>query len=350
MMLSRPLRPGGGCAPEATRPQIPALRVPVVAAVLALALVAAACGGDDETSSESQAGTATSAAGPTKLRVSFVPATTVLPLHVAKAQGFFERNNLDVTLEQAANISDIPATLGRQFDIALGTATDLIRAGGAGLDVLQVAGNTNSTKANPFVQLIVRPDSGITDVAQLKDKTVGSPTLSGVIHAAVQYWAKQKGVEPSAIRGVEAPSPNLPDQLKAGRLDAVEALEPFASQLKRDGNVSLGDPFASIADPLATNFWMSQGSWARSNREAIGRFVESLEQAQAFIDQNPPEARRILQEYTGMPAPVASSVPLPTYNFEIRTQDLATWVRILKDIGQFGGNVDPNKLVLTPGG
>jgi NitT/TauT family transport system substrate-binding protein len=325
-------------------------RMPILATLVAIALVGAACGGDDETSSESQGDTATTVAGPTKLRVSFVPATTVLPLHVAKAQGIFERNNLDVSLEQAANISDIPATLGRQFDIALGTATDLIRAGGAGLDVVQVAGNTNSTKANPFVQLIVRPDSGITDVSQLKDKTVGSPTLSGVIHAAVQYWAKQKGVDPAAIKGVEAPSPNLPDQLKAGRLDAVEALEPFATTLKRDGNVSLGDPFAAIADPLATNFWIAQGSWARSNRAAIGRFVQSLKEAHASIEQKPAEARQILQGYTGMAAPVANSVPLPTYNFDVRAQDLATWVKVLKDIGQFNGNVDPNKLVLQPGG
>ena len=322
-------------------------RLPVLAAVVTLALVGAACGSDSESSSESQGDTATTVAGPTKLRVSFVPATTVLPLHIAKAQGIFERNNLDVTLEQAANISDIPATLGRQFDIALGTATDLIRAGSAGIDVVQVAGNTNSTKENPFVQLVVPPNSGITGVAQLKDKRVGTPTLSGVIHAAVQYWAKQEGVNPGDIKGVEAPSPNLPDQLKAGRIDAVEALEPFATTMKGAGNVSLGDPFASIADTLATNFWMAQGSWASDNEPAIDRFVKSLEEAVAFIEQNPAEARQVLQAYTGMPAPVANSVALPTYNFQVRTEDLDKWVKVLKDIGQLNGNVDTKKLVMS---
>ena len=331
---------------------LPKLRcVPLLASIAVLALLAAACGGDgNESSSGSQGAAPTTVAGPAKLRVSFVPATTVLPLHVAKERGIFQRNNLDVTLEQAANISDIPATLGRQFDIALATATDLIRAGGAGLDVVQIAGNTISSKANPFVQIIVPANSGITDVAQLRDKTVGTPTLSGVIHAGVLWAAKQKGVNPDSIKGVEAPSPNLPDQLKAGRLDAVEALEPFASNLKREGFVSIGDPFSAIADPLATNFWMAQGSWARQNRPAIDRFVQSLKEAQAFIEQNNTEARQILQGYTGMPAPVANSVPLPTYNFDIRTQDLGRWVQVLKDIGQFGGNVDPNKLVLTPAG
>lgn len=91
-------------------------------------------------------------------------------------------------------MSDIPATLGCQFDLALGVPTDLIRAASAGLDVVQAAGNT---------------------------------------------------------------------------IDAVEALEPFAGQLVEDGNVSLVDPFAAIADPLATNFWLAQGSWARANRDVV---------------------------------------------------------------------------------
>ena len=319
-----------------------------VAAVLALGLAGAACG-DGGGSSESQGTTETTAAGPTALRVSYVPATTVLPLHIAKAQGIFQKNNLDVTLTEAANISDIPATLGRQFDLALGTATDLIRAGAAGVDVVQAAGNTNSTKANPFVKVIVKPDSGITDVRQLEGKTVGTPTLSGVIHAAVKYEAKQKGADPSKIGGVEAPTPNLPDQLRAGRIDAVEALEPIASQLIRAGNVAISTPFDAIGDPLATNFWMAQGSWANKNRDAIARFVSSLKEAEAFIGQNPAEARRILQEYTKLPEAVASTVPLPTYNFDIRAGDLDTWVKVLREIGEFNGQVDTRKLILSPG-
>jgi NitT/TauT family transport system substrate-binding protein len=316
------------------------------AAVVVLGLMAAACGSG---SSSTQSSPATTTAGPTPLRVAYVPATTVLPLHIAKAQGFFAQNNLDVTLTEAANISDIPATLGRQFDLALGTATDLIRAGAAGVDVVQVAGNTNSTKANPFVKLIVKPDSGITDVTQLQGKKVGSPTLSGVIHAAVKYSVKQQGGDPSKVGGVEAPTPNLPDQLKAGQIDAVEALEPIASQLLKAGNVAIAQPFDAIGDPLSTNFWMAQGTWANKNRDVVDRFVRSLQQGQAFIGSNPAEARKILQGYTNLPEAVAGTVPLPTYNFDIRTGDLDTWVKVLKDIGDFNGQVDTRKLVLSAG-
>ena len=316
---------------------------PLAGALMAVALVAVAgCGGDDDETT-----TASSAAKTTQVRVSYVPATTVLPLHVAKQQGFFERQGLDVSMKEASNISDIPATLGRQFDIALGTATDLIKAGGAGVDVVQMAGNTIDTKDNPFVQLLVRKDAKIKSVADLQGKKVGTPTLGGVIHAAVLYSAKQAGADPSKIRGVEAPSPTLPDQLKAGRIDAVEALEPFATTMKANGAVSLGDPFAALGQPLATNFWIANGNWARENRDVVDKYVAALEQAVAFIKANPKPSRKILQGYTKMPPKIAQIVPLPTWDFDIRSDDLTTWVGVLEDLGQLKRDVDPQKLVLT---
>ncbi|MEX2291817.1 MAG: ABC transporter substrate-binding protein [Mycobacteriales bacterium] len=320
-------------------------------AVLALSAVAA-CGGNGTGAETGAPGappspTSGGAAESTALRIAFVPATTALPLHVAAAQGFFEDNNLDVTLTAAANISDIPSTLGRQFDLAIGTATDLIRAGSAGVDVVQVSGNTVNTKDNPFVRVIVPAGKGIEDFGDLGDKTLGSPTLSGVIHIGTLYTAKQQGVDPATVKGVQVPPPNLPDQLEAGRVDGVEALEPFASQLVKAGNASLGDPFSAIADPLATNFYISQGEWAEANKEAIGRFVTAMEQAAAFIEEKPEESRAILQEYTGLPAPVAASVPLPTYDFEIRAEDLDKWVDVLEELGQLEGDVDTSKLVLS---
>jgi NitT/TauT family transport system substrate-binding protein len=316
-----------------------------VAAVAGLAALAG-CGGTDDDKSPGAAAVP-SPSSPTQVRVSYVPATTVLPLHVAKEQGYFAKRGLDVSLKEASNISDIPATLGRQFDIALGTATDLIRAGGAGVDVVQMAGNTIDTKANPFVQLMVKKNSAIKSVADLQGKRVGTPTLGGVIHAAVLYSAKNQNAEHSKIQGVEAPSPTLPDQLKAGRIDAVEALEPFATTLKRNGAVSLGDPFAAIGQPLATNFWIANGQWARENPEVVRRYVGALEQAVTFIEDNPKQARRILQGYTNMPPKIANVVPLPTWDFGIRSQDLDKWVDVLKDVGHFKGDVDPQKLVLT---
>lgn len=342
-----------------------------LALLLALALITAACGSSDdddgdagadetatteaeetstteaETTTTEAETTTTAAPEPTPIRLVFVPATTGLLVNVASEQGFFADNNLDVELTPSANISEIIPTLGQQVDISLGTATDLIRASDSGLDVVQILGNTIDTEDNPFVRVIVPADSGIEGVADLAGKRVSSPTLSGVIHVATQYWAQQEGIDPDSIEGVQVPPPATVEQFSAGQVDAAEALEPFASALVGQGNVSIGDPFASIGLPLATNFWVANGEWATNNPDVVAAFAASLEQAQAFVESNEEEARAVLQGYTGMPDPVAANVSLPTFELDIRTDDLARWVEVLVSLDEFEGEIDVNDLVVS---
>ena len=228
-----------------------------IAALLAMALIAAACGGDstdsdtadgtadseesseeatesteaatstteaETTTTEPEETTTTAATEPTPIRLVFVPATTGLLVNVAQEQGFFADNGLDVELTPATNISEIIPTLGQQVEISLGTATDLIRANDSGLDVVQILGNTNDTDDNPFVRVIVPADSGIESVADLAGRRVSSPTLSGVIHVATQFWAQQEGIDPSSIEGVQVPPPATVEQFTAGQVDAAQAV------------------------------------------------------------------------------------------------------------------------------
>lgn len=354
-----------------TRVVLPfARRFPTVALVLALAAFLAACNGaetpepatettpeattdateDEGAEAPEETGTEpTDEDEPTLVRIAFVPATTGLLLNVADQQGFFADNGLEVELTPAQNISEIIPALGQQFEISLGTSTDLIRAADGGLDVVQISGNTISTEDNPFAQVITRPDTGIESVTDLEGRTVAAPTLSGVIHIAVRFWAQQEGIDPESIRGVQVPPPNHPDQLASEQVDAVEALEPFASGLLAQGNVSLGNPFAAIRLPLATNFWMANGEWARANPDVVEDFGTALAQAKEFVesgDDNEATARQILQEYTGMPPQVAETVPLPTFDLDVRVDDLGAWIEVLRELGEYDGDVDPQDLVL----
>jgi NitT/TauT family transport system substrate-binding protein len=337
----------------ARRPPRPRRRPGALVAVLALVTLGAVACGDDRTATDETRSTpsttrqATPDDTPVALRIGFMPATSTLPLHVAEAQGFFERSDLDVTLTPVPEVSKAAAALGSQFDIVLSTATDLIRDSQAGLDVVEVAGNTISTEENPYVRIVTRADTGITEVDQLEGRTVGTPTAMGVEHAATLYWAKEEGADPESIKAVEASPPNLAGVLQAKQADAVQALEPFATQLVGAGQVSIGEPFSAIAKSVSTSFWVAQRAWAEENRDVITRFVDSLEQAQTFIEHNADEARQMLQGFAGLPADVAATVPLPTYDYAVRAPDLKAWAGALRDIDQLQGEVDTAKLVLT---
>jgi ABC-type nitrate/sulfonate/bicarbonate transport system substrate-binding protein len=244
-------------------------------------------------------------------------------------------------------LSLLPGTVGRQFEFAASTPPDLIKAVAGGLDVVASAGEAIELKSNPTTQVIVRKDSGIKSVADLKGKVIAAPTLGAVIHVATLHWLKQNGVDPASIRGVEVPFPNMGDQLKAGNVDAVEALEPFAGALLAAGNISLGDPLLSAGDEVLFPFWISDGAWARANRPVIKAWIDALTEAETDMKQNPGDARAILAKYSHLPPDVVARVPLPTYRFTIKPDELGVWIDVLKGLGQLSAAIDKSKIVVT---
>jgi ABC-type nitrate/sulfonate/bicarbonate transport system substrate-binding protein len=283
----------------------------------------------------------------TPLRVAYVPVITWLPSWIAKDRGFFDLHGLDVTLSPIQNLSLLPPTMGRQFDIAASTAPDLLKAAASGLDVVAVSGETVEVTANQSFQIIVRPDSGIRSVQDLKGKLIASPTIGAVMHVATLYWLKAGGVDPNGIRAIEVPFPNMGDQLKAGRVDALELLHPFVGQQLAAGNVSIGNPLLAVADPALFTFWIAQGAWARANPAVIERWIASLKDARQFLETNPTESRAILAKYTRLPDAVAQKIPFPAYDTSLNAAQLEVWVKVLRELGQLSAPVDASRLVVT---
>src|SRR4051794_28772186 len=86
----------------------------LAAVIVALALALAACGSGSSGASDSSGPAGT-------VRVAIAPTGTALPVVVADKQGFFKAQGLDVTYQVSnVTISDQLATLGRQFDVAMG--------------------------------------------------------------------------------------------------------------------------------------------------------------------------------------------------------------------------------------
>jgi ABC-type nitrate/sulfonate/bicarbonate transport system substrate-binding protein len=284
---------------------------------------------------------------PVAIRAAYVPVATWLPAWVAKDKGIFEKHGLDVTLTPIQNLSLLPGTVGRQFEFAASTAPDLLKAVAGGLDVVATAGEAIETKDNPTMQLIVRKDSNIKGPADLKGKVVAAPTLGAVMHSATLYWLKKNGVDPSSIRGVEVPFPNMGDQLKAGSVDAVEALVPFTTAILAAGNVSLGDPMLAVGDEVLFPFWISDGTWARANRPTIKAWIDALTEAKKYMDEHPAEGRAVLAKYSGLPDAIVQKVPYPTYRFTIKPEELGVWVDVLTELGQLSRPLDRSKLVVS---
>jgi NitT/TauT family transport system substrate-binding protein len=282
----------------------------------------------------------------TPLRVAYTPAVPWLTAWVAMDAGLFERNGLDVKFLVVQNLSLLPPTLGKQIDIAATTPPDVIKAVASGLDVVGITGGTLELPTNRVVELIVGKDSNIKTAKDLEGKLIATPTLGAVMHIATMYWLKKNGVNPNSIRAVEVPFPNMADQLKAGRVDAAEVIQPFAGALLGGDGVSITDPIMAIGDSTMITLWIADGAWARTNQATVAKWNTSIREAIEFIKTKPAETRSILAKYTKLPDPVVQRLPIPEYDATLTPTHLDVWIKVLKDLGQVTGNLDSVKMVI----
>jgi NitT/TauT family transport system substrate-binding protein len=333
-----------------------------VAVVLA-ALVAAGCGSSDSGSSTQSATTASgstsgsSSSGSTRMRVALVSAATAdLPVQVADQKGFFKSQGLDVTVSTPSiPFSQLPATLGKQFDLVIGSQPDLINAATRGIDVVAVAGLQKDNPKDPGAALIVPKGSPIKSIKDIAGKSVGAPSTVGNNWSSLQCWAKKEGVDPKKIRGLEGPTPQLPDLLKQGRFDAVLLFEPLLTPLVDGGAVNLGNAYEHcFGGTEYTSMWLAQGKWAKANQQAITKFIAALDQAKKEIASDPASASQLYVKTSGLPPAAAKRTPIIADEFVFEqgaplVSDMQQWIRLLKDLGTYKGDVDANSLVLQSG-
>ena len=314
--------------------------IPKLAAAAALLMVVSACGagagaqgGDDD---------------PRTLRIAHNSNAAALPVQVAMAEGFFKKHNLKVEFTKVENIGNLPGTLGRSFDVALSVPTTVIAAAQQGIPVTQISGATIDVEDNPTGFLIGSKKSGVTNVKQLAGKTLGVLTETGTTHTATKAWLKKEGVDPASVKIVQVDGPSQADQLKAGRIDAVETVMPFATNVMQDTDaVNLGDPYLHLSDELSAILWIARQDFAQKNAAVLKDFRAALDDAAKFISANDEKARAVLKDYTGLPDAAIKSAKLPTYTTDIRPQDMKTWLQAMKDADGFTGDVDLGPLTAS---
>lgn len=296
-----------------------------VLAVAALALAAAGCSNDSKDAKDAKGGSLDT------VRIAYIGVASWLPAMVAEDQGFFKGEGLDVTSTIVTNLATLPGAMGRQFDLAATTIPDVIKAKANGVGIEAVAGEAWETKDTSIVRLLATPASGVKSVADLGGKKIAAGTLGGNIHPATLHWLAQEGVDTSTVKFSEVAFPQQPAQMKAGVVDAVEALEPFASAMIAVGAVDLGSPLLAVGDPISISNWMASDKWAKSNADVIKRFVSALDKAKAYIASDEAGARKILEKFAKLPTQVADSVKFPTFDFNLPASDVTAWQAIVEE-------------------
>ena len=128
---------------------------------LSLALILAACDNEPETAS-------------VKLALDWYPNANHLGLFIAQQKGYFEEENLEVTMYTPSDPSTVLQTVGAgQDDFGMSYQPDVLLARNEGVPVVSILGVVQ----HPLNSLMTLESSGITSPGQLAGKKVGYPGI-----------------------------------------------------------------------------------------------------------------------------------------------------------------------------
>lgn len=298
------------------------------AGVMMLGVLAACSSGDDDKSEGGSGGLMT-------LRYEHSKGLSGLPIEIAYERDLFTKHGLKIVDKEISPGPAGMAALGKQFDVLQTSNQGVFDAIAAGRkDVVFFGGLGLSTKDSPAFPAYAA-DKSIKSWADLKGKTIGVSSLTGFATTTIDYLAKKNGVDPKTIKKVIVPFAQLPDQLKAGRVDAGWSIKPYALILDQAGYNSLGDPTleATGQDELLASVHATTRDFAKNHLKELEAFQATLTEATEWMQANPEEAKKIAIKWLNLPADIINGQDLPTVKINITAADLEPMFPVFKDAG-----------------
>ena len=313
-------------------------------ATLALAAGAAGCGGDDEESAGGQAGELET------VKVATLPIASAAPLYLGQEKGFFREEGIEVKPQLLGGGNEVVTGVqSGEFDFGYAGPIPISIAKAKGLPVQIVAATddqgTDASKAD--VITAARKDTDIRGAKDLEGQTVGVNLLSGVAEVVIKASVENAGGDPSKVKFVEVPFPEMVASLDSKRIAAGWLPEPFRLQAVQAGHRPLEDTSYQAADPdgFEVGVYFATEKYSGENADVVDRFVRASDRAAEYAADNPEEARKAITTFTEMPPELASKIRLPRWNSELRQESVELQADLAKRYGIIEEVPDVNELI-----
>jgi NitT/TauT family transport system substrate-binding protein len=308
------------------------MRRPFTALLTATAvLLTAACG----SSSKSPAAGGAPAA-PDKVNVGVIAIVDVAPIYLGKQKGFFTEHNIDLTLTTAqGGAAIVPAVVSGQFQFGFSNVVSLLLANSNGLPLKIVCNGVASTgvPGNDYGAVVVKKDSPIKTAADLAGHTVAVNTLKNIGDTTTRAAVRKAGGDPTKVKFVEMPFPNMQAGLQSGQVDAIFVVEPFLTAALGAGGRILSSVYAEAAPNLTVAAYFASKQLVTSNPDLVKRFAEAMKESLSYADAHGEEVRSALSAYTQITSDQAAKLILPKWPADVNKDSVQTLADLAKGDG-----------------
>jgi NitT/TauT family transport system substrate-binding protein len=332
-------------------------------AITAIALAATACAGGGSpspsaaspspsaASAEPSAGSpSASAAGSPEIstiRLGLLPLADVAPVHIAIEDGLFEAEGLTVEVEYVqGGAAAIPALVAGDLDITFGNYVSFFLATGQGAADLRIIADQNHATPG-FSSIMTLPDSGIAEPGDLVGKRLAVNTLSNVAEITSRAQIKDAGADPDAVEYVEIPFPDMIATLERGDVDAIFAVEPFATLAAGELQaVEVVNPYGGRLEGFPVAGFQATTEFTTQNPNTVAAFQRAMVAASQMAADDPEAVVAILPTYTTLTPELAGEISQPLYVSEIDAAALQPVVDLMVEFELIESAPDVASLVV----
>jgi NitT/TauT family transport system substrate-binding protein len=213
------------------------------------------------------------------------------PVGFGLSKGIFAKHGLDVELfyQGASGQTLIQALATRKAEAGPGLLYDWLKPIEQGFDVKLFAGSHGGCQ-----RVLVKPDSGIKTLTDLKGKTIGTFDVMSPSRVAFSVALKKAGLDPETnVTWKVFPFDLVAEGVLKGEADAVAHMDPWAySYEKKHGFVKIADTQTETFQDRVCCVLGVNGDYYEANKDAIKRVAAANLEIHQYTADHPDEVAK----------------------------------------------------------
>jgi NitT/TauT family transport system substrate-binding protein len=310
-----------------------------VLAAAAVALFTSSCGGGSATES-----------GTISITVGALPVVDDVSAYIAADDGIFKKNGLSVTIRQVLQSTlAIPEMEKGTIDIiGGGNYVSFIQASAKdpANPPFRVLSEAATCTSGSF-DVLALPSAGIQTPANLQNKTIAVNLTNNIQTLMINSVLKSDDVNASSVHYVVIPFPKMVAALEAHKVDAISAVEPFATTAEQEaGAVPILDQCSGPDSNLPLSGYFSTTAWAQQHPDAVHRFQQAMAQAQEIADTDRAQVEQTLLKYVkGLTKVQAATITLEQFPIALDGVQLNRVSNLMQEAGLIHSSVQASSLI-----
>jgi len=234
------------------------------------------------------------------IRVERAPVGAFQGLYIAEKQGYFKDRGIKVEINVGASPDGAIAQLmSGQKEIAMTGLVPHTAAAANGLPIMAVLNAQDQNEVRSF-GLLVKPAAPYKSVVDLKGKKIGLPGIASPQGTSLLMEMEKHGMTQDDVELVNLPFPGVLAAIESGAVDAGMPVNLFYYMGIEQGYGEIREVFDHLVSGTPAIFYAANGKWADENKELLGRFIEAMELAHQYGNENQDAIREVDLEQTQM--------------------------------------------------